>query len=85
MSSAIGERIVRFRKNNGISQKYLAKKIGLSSQGLLKIERGLVNPRVSTVEKIIEVTGLTPNQIFGVEEMEQREVLDLLRSGFFNE
>ena len=85
MNTAIGERIVRFRKNNGISQKHLARKIGLSSQGLLKIERGLVSPRMSTVERLIEVTGITPNQLFGVEEMEQLEILDLIKSGFFKE
>ena len=77
MKSTIGKNIVKCRKINGISQKYLASKIGISVQGLLKIEKGLVSPKVSTLEKIIEVFCITPNQLFGVEKI-TRENVDLV-------
>ena len=71
MSSSVGENIIKYRKLNGISQKYLAEKISISSQGLLKIEKGSVNPRSDTLEKIIEALGITPNQLFGREQINE--------------
>ena len=73
----IGEKIVQYRKINGISQKNLAKLLGISPQGLLKIEKGIVSPRAGTLEKIIKVLCITPNQLFGVEEV-QEEHLNVL-------
>ena len=67
MNSKIGENIAKYRKLNGISQKYLAQKINISAQGLLKIEKGKTNPRADTLDKIVETLGITPNQLFGVE------------------
>ena len=69
MGNTIGENIVRYRKLNGMSQKYLAESIGISSQGLLKIEKGLVSPKAETLEKFIEVLCITPNQLFGLEQI----------------
>ena len=69
MNRSIGENIIKYRKINGISQKYLAKRIGISSQSLLKIEKGIVSPRAMTLEKIMSALYVTPNQIFGVEEI----------------
>ena len=67
MSKEVGLNIVKYRKLNGMSQKYLASKIGISVQGLLKIEKGMTSPRAATLELIMEALSLTPNQIFGVE------------------
>ena len=69
MSNKIGENIVKYRKMNGISQKYLANKIGITVQGLLKIEKGAVSPKANTLEKVIAVLCITPNQLFGVEQI----------------
>ena len=77
-TNGIGEKIVRYRKANGISQTYLAARIGISKQGLLKIEKGQSSPRVSTIRKILEVLCITPNQLFGLEEMTE-ENFDILR------
>ena len=70
MEHVIGLNIRKYRKLNGMSQKYLADKIGLSPQGLLKIEKGRVSPRGRTIEKVVETLCVTPNQLFGVEEMD---------------
>ena len=68
MDNNIGKNIAIYRKSKGVLQKYLAKQSGISVQGLHKIEKGLANPRVDTLAKIIEVLAITPNQVFGVEE-----------------
>ena len=82
MDENIGENIVKFRKINGISQGYLAKRIGISSQGLLKIEKGIVSPRAVTLAKIIDVLGITPNQIFGLEQIteENSNIIERLKA-----
>ena len=68
----VGETIVKCRKLNGISQTYLAKEIGISQQGLLKIEKGMVSPRAITIVKIAEVLCVTPNQLFGVDDVTEK-------------
>ena len=73
----IGEKIVKYRKANGMSQAHLASKIGISSQGLLKIEKGQVSPRAMTIQKIMQTLCITPNQLFGTEDIPE-ETLDLL-------
>jgi Predicted transcriptional regulators len=80
MNNEIGASIVRYRKINGMSQKFLASELGISSQGLLKIEKGIVNPRSNTVVKICEILCITPNQLFGLENIEDnRSLIERLR------
>jgi Predicted transcriptional regulator with C-terminal CBS domains len=69
MKNNIGANIAKYRKLNGISQKYLAEKLSISTQGLLKIEKGQTSPRAATLEKVIFILGITPNQLFGIEEI----------------
>jgi len=71
MNKIIGENIVKCRKLNGITQGYLASRVGITKQGLLKIEKGVVSPRVATLEKIMLVLCITPNQLFGLEQIEE--------------
>lgn len=81
MKSIIGENIVKCRKINGITQKYLARKIGISSQGLLKVEKGQVSPRAKTLESIMDIFCISPNQLFGIEEIteENSSILERLK------
>jgi len=81
MSNNIGENITKCRKINGISQKYLANKIGISAQGLHKIEKGMVSPRATTLEKIMSAMCITPNQLFGIERIteENSNVVEMLK------
>jgi len=80
MKKIIGENIVKYRKLNGMSQKHLAKVIDMSPQGLLKIEKGMVSPRSDTVEKMLKILCITPNQLFGVEEIsDNSSILQQLR------
>ena len=69
MNTNIGKNIVKCRKLNGISQTFLASQVGISKQGLLKIEKGIVSPRAETIEKIMKELCITPNQLFGTEQI----------------
>ena len=75
----IGDNIRKYRKMNGMLLKYLAEEIGLSVQGLHKIEKSHTSPRSETLMKIMEVLCITPNQLFGVEEMPDKNYLILKR------
>ena len=85
MRNVVGNNIVKYRKLNGISQKYLAAAIGVSQQGLLKIEKGMVSPRACTVEKIVDVLCITPNQLFGLEQITEENASILGRLQKINE
>ena len=71
MTTNVGENIMKYRKLNGMSQKYLANSVGMSTQGLSKIERGIVSPKADTLGKFIEVLCITPNQLFGLEQIDE--------------
>ena len=81
MSKHIGENIVKCREINGISQTYLANQVGISTQGLLKIEKGIVSPRAGTLERIMDTLCITPNQLFGAEQIteENSSLIEKLR------
>lgn len=48
------EELRRLRKKAGLSQRELAKLAGVSQSLIAKIERGEINPRVNTLEKILK-------------------------------
>ena len=79
MDYKVGENILRYRKLNGMTRKYLAQSVGISSQGLFKIEKGLVSPKADTLGKFIEVLCITPNQLFGVEQIDEDNASILAR------
>ena len=79
MNNTIGANILKYRKVNGMSQRYLAGILGISSQGLLKIEKGMTSPRGSTIERICDTLCITPNQLFGVEDMGEENASLLVR------
>lgn len=64
----IGENIIRIRKEKGISQKELAKKIGISAQNLLQIEKGKSEPKSGTLDKIMQALDITPNELYGEQD-----------------
>lgn len=68
MSNHIGENIVIIRKKKKISQKSLAKAVGITPQSLLKIEKGHVNPKSETLEKIMQALDISANELYGNEE-----------------
>ena len=50
-----------------MKQQELADKIGINMQSLSKIERGVNYPTFDTLEKIMDVLGVTPNELLSGE------------------
>ena len=61
--SFLGENIQTIRKHRGMKQQELADKIGINMQSLAKIERGVNYPTFDTLEKIMDVLEVTPNEL----------------------
>jgi len=61
----------RMRKESGLTQKRLAQLVGVSQAHIAKIEQGKVDPRLSTVNKILRV----------LTEGEKKKCRDLMSKG----
>lgn len=59
----IAENIKQARLKQGLTQEQLAKKAGLDSNSLAKIERGESKPKVLTLTKIIKALGVKSTDI----------------------
>ena len=59
----LGQNIQTVRKMKKMKQQELADAIGINLQSLSKIERGVNYPTFETLEKIINVLGVTPNEL----------------------
>ena len=58
-----GPNIQTFRKLKGMKQQELADAIGINLQSLSKIERGVYYPTFETLEKIMVVLEVAPNEM----------------------
>ncbi len=80
----LGNNIQTIRKFKGMKQQELADKIGINMQSLFKIERGLNYPAYDTLEKIMEVLDVTPNELLSGEwkyiNQAEKEVCQFLRA-----
>lgn len=57
--------LIRLRKNKGLSQKELAKKLGMSSQTISNIEKQGTYPTFNNLEKIAQFFNASPTDLFG--------------------
>lgn len=82
--SFLGENIQTIRKHRGMKQQELADAIGINMQSLSKIERGVNYPTFDTLEKIMDVLGVTPNELLSGEwkfiNHTEKEVCQFLRT-----
>ncbi|KLO23986.1 XRE family transcriptional regulator [Marinitoga sp. 1197] len=51
--------VIEYRKKNNLTQQEFARKIGISQQALSRFERGIINPRVDFLNKILRAAGKT--------------------------
>jgi transcriptional regulator with XRE-family HTH domain len=56
----LGQIIREAREKAGLSQEELAQRVGLTQGALSFIERGLVEPRLSTLLQLFDALGLSP-------------------------
>jgi transcriptional regulator with XRE-family HTH domain len=56
----LGQIIREAREKAGLSQEELARRVGLTQGALSFIERGVVEPRLSTLLRLFDALGLSP-------------------------
>ena len=55
----------RLRSKNGLSQKVLADKVGISVSYVSMLERGQRSPPLETIEKMAKALGVPPGALLG--------------------
>ena len=75
IKSLFGKRVKELRKQRSYTQEQLAELIGIDTRNLIKIENGQTFPRVSTLDKLIEVFDITPDEILKTEHLQNIEKL----------
>ena len=57
----LGQQIMIARKDQQLTQKELCNKVGISLNSLSRFERGLSNPKISTLRNIAKELGVSFN------------------------
>ncbi len=65
-----GERIRKFRKRAGMTQKELGEKLGLSFQSVAQWENSLRNPKEETLQKIANALEISIYELKGLSDVE---------------
>lgn len=85
IKNLFGQRIKELRKERSLTQEKLAELIGIDTRNLIKIENGQTFPRVNTLDKLIEVFDITPDEILRTDHLKdteylKRKIIDKLNS-----
>lgn len=62
----IGETIVAIRKDLGMTQAELAKKMGVKPQTISQYERGIKNPKPDTIKKFADALGVDAASLYAI-------------------
>lgn len=62
--TSVGRNIRKAREAKGLSLRAFSASIGIDYTSLSKLERGLIDPRVSTVLRIGDALGMTFEELF---------------------
>lgn len=71
---AIGEIILKYRKNLGISQDELGQKLFVSRQTISLWEKDQTVPSIDNLIRLSEIFGVSVDEILGVEHSDQKEI-----------
>lgn len=81
----IGEKIRKIRKENGLTQKQLGEKLGVSYQMIAQYENGKRNPKIDTIEKIADALEVSKNSFYDnftqleKGEMVKSDLIDIIK------
>lgn len=64
VNEKVGKKIRRFRKGKKMSQEELADRVGLHYTTISRIERGISNPPVQTIDKIAKALKVSLSDLF---------------------
>ena len=65
----LGKRIKEVRKSKGLTQEQVAEIIGMEPASLSNIENGRYYPTSDNLEKIINVLGVKPSELYSFEHL----------------
>lgn len=71
----VGEKIRSSRINAGLTQKELGIRMGVDSATIGKYERGILNPKLQTLEKFAAALGVTVWELGATNSLEYRKVV----------
>jgi putative transcriptional regulator len=66
MAESISNAVLSLRMKQGLTQEVLARKVGVSRQTIIAIERGNYTPSVLLALKLSEVFKVTVNSLFKI-------------------
>ncbi len=69
----LGKRIQSFRKIKGFSQESFAEKLGIATNTLSSIETGNAFMTAQTLEKIVDILGVTPAELFTFDDYNKED------------
>src|SRR5271163_1880622 len=58
LARTVAVRLIAYRSENGLSQRELAKRLGVSQPRVVELESGEKNPQIETLVKIAATTGI---------------------------
>lgn len=64
---ALGARLKRVRELNGLSQRELARRAGVTNSNISMVEQGQVSPSVGSLARLLEAVPLTLAQFFALD------------------
>lgn len=67
MEETMGKRIAGNRRRLGLTQEQLAEKLGVTAQAVSKWENDQSCPDISTLPRLVEIFGVTTDEMLGVE------------------
>lgn len=70
LKSVIAQNLIKYRKENGLTQQELAEKLNYSDKSISKWERGEGVPDIYILKQIAELYNITVNDIIGMEKIE---------------
>jgi transcriptional regulator with XRE-family HTH domain len=68
IAEVIGERIKAKREQNGVTQKGLAEKVGITPSAINQFEKGEKKPSSPVLARIAEELGVSTDYLFGASE-----------------
>lgn len=72
MDQEIGRRLRRIREAHGLSQRQLARQVGVANASISQIEAGKLNPTVSMLKRVLDGIPISLGEFFG-DEFEARD------------
>ncbi|MBP2100747.1 helix-turn-helix transcriptional regulator [Enterococcus rivorum] len=76
IKSNLAENIKKYRKKESLTQVELAEKLDISKHSVISYEKGMTFPSSDILEKMMDLFGVTPNELFFPMNIRNKEITD---------